>query len=32
MSMTSLHFVENIAPDKALQRGAPQAERPWLAR
>jgi GNAT superfamily N-acetyltransferase len=32
MSMTSFHFVENIAPDKARQREAPQAERPWPAR
>ncbi|WP_310447611.1 GNAT family N-acetyltransferase [Thiobacillus sp.] len=28
MSMASLHFVENIAPNKARQREAPQAERP----
>jgi GNAT superfamily N-acetyltransferase len=24
MTMASFHFVENVAPDKALQRGAPQ--------
>jgi GNAT superfamily N-acetyltransferase len=28
MSMTSLHFVENIAPDKARQKEAPQVARP----
>lgn len=28
MSMASFHFVENIAPNKALQRDAPQAARP----
>lgn len=28
MSMASFHFVENIAPNKVLQRDAPQAARP----
>jgi len=28
MSMASFHFVENLAPNKALQRDAPQAARP----
>ncbi len=28
MSVASFHFVEYIAPNKALQRGAPQAARP----
>jgi hypothetical protein len=32
MKMASFHFVENIAPDKALQRDAPQRDAPQAAR